>query len=216
MCGAIVIAYSTQGIAQGTSRISTFAAHLTYNGGRVLSYVVVGALFGFAGQGMTTLQGIGYWFSLVVGTCLVLAGLVLLKLVPTVRFSETVDLTGAARNVVERIYRASFGILIAMPKLESKFYLGLLTPLLPCGLLYSMFLKAAGTSNPLEAATMMLLFGLGIVPALVLTGMVGSYVGERVRRWGDRIAAVTILFMGVSLVLRSLGLHFPLMENHQH
>ncbi len=216
MCGPIVIAYATQGIPSGATKFSTVAAHCTYNGGRVLSYVIAGALFGLAGKGLTTLQGIGFWFSLTVGTGLLLSGLALLHLIPVIRFSETIDLTGAARNAIERVYRASFGILISMPKFESKFYLGLLTPLLPCGLLYSMLLKAAETGNAAQGALMMLLFGLGIVPALVLTGLAGSYFSTKIRTWGDRIAAITIILMGVSLIFRALGVPLPFTGTHSH
>jgi hypothetical protein len=191
------------------SRISTLAAHLVYNAGRVLSYAVVGALVGMAGRGVMMIQGVAHWFSLVAGALLIIAGIVLLRVIPFARVDESIPLFTFSRSILQRMYRASFRVFFAVPRLESKFYLGLLTPLLPCGLLYSMFLKAAETGSALEGGAVMALFGLGIVPSLILTGYATSVLGEKLRRWGDRIAAVTIILMGLILLIRGLGLPLP-------
>ncbi len=122
MCGAIVLAYSSQGIPTSVSKISTLASHLTYNAGRVLSYVVVGAIFGLAGRGTMTIRGVGEWFSLVVGALLIVAGVILLRVIPFAQLDESLPLVNASRSILQRLYRASFGALVALPKLESKFY----------------------------------------------------------------------------------------------
>ena len=214
MCGAIVLAYSSQGIPTSVSKISTLASHLTYNAGRVLSYAIVGAFLGMAGKGVMMIQGVAHWFSLIVGALLIVAGVILLRVIPFARFDESIPLIGTSRSIVKRMYQASFGTLVALPKLESKFYIGLLTPLLPCGLLYSMFLKAAETGSALEGSLMMALFGLGIVPALLATGYASSLLGETMRRWGDKLAAVTIILMGLMLLTRGLGIPLPWMGHH--
>ncbi len=206
MCGAIVLAYSTQGIESSATKISTLGAHLAYNGGRVLSYVIVGVILGLLGQGLTAVEGAGFWFSLVGGVILAAAGIVMLRVVPFARFAETVNLSEESRSLVQRLYRKSFGALVALPKLESKFYIGMMTPLLPCGLLYSMFFKAAETGSAVQGGLIMLAFGSGIVPALLVTGYASSFFGENLRRWGDRLAAATILLMGIVMILRAIGL----------
>jgi len=211
MCGAIVLAYSTQGMPSSASRISTLASHLTYNAGRVLSYAIVGAFLGMAGKGVMMIHGVAQWFSLLVGAVLIVAGVVLLRVIPFVRIDESVPLVESGKSLFRRLYRASFGALVALPKLESKFYIGLLTPLLPCGLLYSMFLKAAETGSALGGGLTMALFGLGIVPALVATGYASTFLGEKLRKWGDKLAAVTIILMGLMLLTRGLGIPLPWM-----
>ena len=120
------------------------------------------------------------------------------------------------RNFLFRAYRVVYGSLIAQKGLESKFYIGLLTPLLPCGLLYSMFLKAASSASILDGALIMACFGAGIVPALVVTGFASSYFGNRLRVWGDKLAAITVLLMGIVLLVRALGVHVPGMGGHVH
>lgn len=216
MCGAIVLAYSSQGMSASVSKISTLVSHLTYNAGRVLSYAIVGALLGAVGKGVMMIHGVAEWFSLVVGALLIVAGVILLRVIPFVRIDESVPFIESGRSLFRRLYKASFGALVALPKLESKFYIGLLTPLLPCGLLYSMFLKAAEAGSALEGGLMMALFGLGIVPALVVTGYVSSFLGEKLRRWGDKLAAMTIIVMGLMLLTRGLGIPLPWMGGGHH
>ena len=50
MCGGIVLAYSTIKIDPASSKISKSAAHLLYSFGRVLTYSMLGALFGTLGS----------------------------------------------------------------------------------------------------------------------------------------------------------------------
>ncbi|MCI0707328.1 MAG: sulfite exporter TauE/SafE family protein [Ignavibacteriae bacterium] len=207
MCGMIVMGYSTQGIASQPSTPYAFAAHITYNAGRVLSYAIVGGILGSLGAGIATLQDIAFGFSVVAGSLLLLLGISLLRIIPSFATSATLALESRARNMLFRIYQAVYGSLIAQQGLESKFYIGLLTPLLPCGLLYSMFLKAASTASLLQGALVMASFGAGIVPALVITGFASSYFwnkgGNKLRYWGDKIAAITIIAMGLALLWRA-------------
>lgn len=204
MCGAIVVAYSAQHMKGNGEPRHRLLPHLTYNAGRVLSITILGALFGLFGGGIGNLRGVGEWFSLGAGILLVALGLALLRIVPWFEPFAELKLAEETRNVLFRSYRAMFRNLVVSPRLESKFTIGFLTPLLPCGLLYSMFVKAASGGDALSGAAIMFFFGLGIVPSLVLTGLLSSMLSERVRRWGDRIAAATILVMGVMLIARGL------------
>lgn len=205
MCGPIVLAYAAQHLKGNGRSGGAFSSHLAYNFGRVLSYTIVGGIVGFVGGGLHALQGVGVWFSSIAGMIMILFGIGLLRIVPWLHMFSEPPLGQEARNVLFRLYRASFGALVTSPGLESKFSIGLLTPLLPCGLLYSMVVKAASTGSFLSGASTMFFFGLGIVPTLLLTGLVSSYVSQRVRVWGDKIAALTVLLMGVMLIARAMA-----------
>ncbi len=109
------------------------------------------------------------------------------------------------------MYTRTYGALLASPTIESKFYIGMLTPLLPCGLLYSAFIIAAASGSALHGAETMALFGIGIVPSLVIVGFVSTYFRFRLRSWGDRLAAFTIVLMGIMMLMRGLGLPLPWM-----
>jgi uncharacterized protein len=217
MCGAIVVAYALRsGAAAGgklpATAFSTVPMHLTYNAGRVFSYTAVGALAGLIGGVIGTVHAAGSWFSLIAGGLMVVTGILMLDLVPGIRIWD-----GGEATWIRRLHLRSLANLLSLATLESKFYIGLLTPLLPCGLLYSMFLKAAATGTPLDGALTMLLFGAGIVPSLFVTGLLSSYAGIRIRRFATTIAALTIIIMGATIILRGAGIPLPFMGGmHLH
>jgi len=74
---------------------------------------------------------------------------------------------------------------------------------LPCGLVYSMLVAAFAWANPLDGALVMLAFGLGTLPNLLLLG----YFAGRLRPWlqqrGVRLAAgLLVIGFGVLGLLR--------------
>jgi len=224
MCGAIVAAYSTQDNFRSTitaGKWSPFLKHLSYNFGRVLSYIFFGALLGVIGGGFSGLQAAGEWFSTAEGVLLVLSGIWMLRIFPWMGFKQKISLSSERKSFLLDLYTKSYGALLASPTVESKFYVGLLTPLLPCGLLYSMFVIAAASGSAVNGAVAMALFGCGIVPSLVIVGFVSTFFRFRLRVWGDKLAAMMIVVMGIIMVMRGLGIPMPWMMmmgggNHHH
>ena len=207
MCGPLVLAYSSQSGNRNPFSPRMLLSHLFYNGGRILSYGFVGAVMGFIGGSVGTLRGVGFWFSGIAGLATIGFGMFVLRGAPLLPLGETRDRGDGKKSIVGTflgLYRASFGGLIARNTFESKFYVGLLTPLLPCGLLYGMLMRSAGTESAMEGGLIMVAFGLGIVPSLIAAGILGSFLGSTTRRWADRVAAITLMIMGASLVWRAV------------
>ena len=222
MCGAIVAAYSTQDnfhSKNAAGKWNPFLKHLAYNFGRVLSYVFVGALLGAVGGGFSGLQSAGEWFSTLAGMLLILSGVWMMRIFPWMRFKREISLTSEKKSLLLNLYTKTYGALLASPSVESKFYIGLLTPLLPCGLLYSMFVVAAASGSAVNGAVTMALFGSGIVPSLVIVGFVSTFFRFRLRVWGDKLAAIMIAVMGIIMVMRGIGIPMPWMimtGGHHH
>lgn len=196
MCGPIVLAYSMAGGGSGPSATRTLGMHAAYNVGRVLSYSLLGALAGMVGMAFQSIQTIGEYVSVVGGALMIVAGAALLGILPL----PSAFATGAAGTRVGK----SFGGFLRSSGLGSKLALGILTPLLPCGVLYAMVLRAAATRHAGWGALVMAVFAVGMAPALMLMGGVSSMISARVRRGAERLAAVTVILMGVILVLRGL------------
>ncbi len=68
MCGGIVIAYSSSKFNEKEKRYKEFLSHLTYNLGRVTTYVILGAIFGAIG-------GVVSFNNIAIATLTILAGL---------------------------------------------------------------------------------------------------------------------------------------------
>ena len=211
MCGAIVLAYSSAAVKGGRGSGAGITAHLLYNGGRVISYTLIGGLAGFVGGVVGSVESIGPGFSVAAGSLMVIMGIFMLGIIRGRQVWE-----GGEQTWFRRMHISWVANLLSLNTSESRFYIGLLTPLLPCGLLYSMLLKAAATGSPWTGALTMFVFGAGIVPALLLTGMLSVYAGIRLRQYANRLAALTIILMGITLVLRGAGVPFPFVAGMQH
>jgi uncharacterized protein len=73
---------------------------------------------------------------------------------------------------------------------------------LPCGLSWAMIVKAATTQSSLAGFLIMVAFGLGTVPALFLPGISASLLSLRSRLVGERLAALSVIVMGLILVFK--------------
>jgi hypothetical protein len=87
------------------------------------------------------------------------------------------------------------------------FPFGLLLGFLPCGLSYSVFIGAAATGSMPSAMFFVLCFGLGTIPALLLFGLVLTYLSARIRGWIYRTSGVVVIITGIYFLVRGLMSH---------
>ena len=64
-----------------------------------------------------------------------------------------------------------------------------------------------GIFGPLKGATIMLIFGLGTLPAMLGIGLSISQLSLRVRSSLYRLAAMLVVLVGIQLALRGLALN---------
>ena len=67
-----------------------------------------------------------------------------------------------------------------------------------------MIAKAASTADPLQGFLTMTLFGIGTWPALYFTGFFASLLSFRLRLFGERTAALSIVVMGLILLIKGV------------
>lgn len=201
MCGAIVLAYSTQHNSQLVAKntLNGFLRDIAYNGGRIFSYSLLGAAVGFAGMMIGWIQEVSEYFSVIMGIIMVIAGIAMLGIIPiSPRLSLLISKSSITKIQSELLLERTVG---------SKLALGFLTPLLPCGILYAMLAKAASAGNALNGALTMGVFAIGMAPSLMLLGYMSSFFSARMRKGAEQFAAIMIILMGVILILR--GFHVP-------
>ena len=81
--------------------------------------------------------------------------------------------------------------------------LGLIWGWLPCGLVYGALLLAATTADPVGGGLVMVAFGLGTMPAMVLSGLSAARVSAFIGR--NRVAAgLLIAVLGVATMAMPL------------
>jgi len=190
MCGGIVIAYSSTKVQNQWSKTQQSVAHLLYSFGRILTYSILGAIFGYFGGVVTfsnTANGI-LW--LVAGTAMLLTGLSLLG---KIKFLTLIEHSFSKSTW----YQENFRALLKSQTFFSFFLLGMLNGLLPCGFVYFFAITAASTANPLYGAFVMMTFGLSTIPALFSLGFfVGLFKQSGFRNIMIKLAAISVMLYG--------------------
>jgi len=190
MCGGIVIAYSSTKIDQTSSWARQTISHLAYNFGRVVTYTILGAMFGLLGKAIAftpTTKGVLF---LLTGILMILAGL---SLVGNLKFLNSAELSISKNGW----YQNSFRKLINSRSLQSFFLLGMLNGIIPCGLVYSFAIFAASTADPLWGAIVMATFGLATIPALFFLGTITKFLQKgSLRGTMMKLAAMLVIFYG--------------------
>ncbi len=189
MCGGIsgMIAVNA-----GVTALSTqLPLAIAYNLGRITSYAVLGAIIGGLGQAaIMTVPAIAAPIRLASGAIIVLVGL---QLVFDWRLLAPLERSGAV--LWQRIAPLAKRLL-PVSTLPRAFGLGLLWGWMPCGLVYSALLIAATTASSAGGALTMSVFGLGTMPAMVMTG-IGAFRLSQTLGNARRAAGFLLIVIGL-------------------
>jgi uncharacterized protein len=193
MCGGIAM---SQCIGAGTesSLSSRLRPSLLYNGGRVVSYTIIGGFIGALGSVISmTLRSQGI-VVILAGTFMIVMGLNLLGLFPFLR------------RFMPRL-PAGLGMKLAKRR-EGKgpFVVGLINGFMPCGPLQTMQLYALGTGSFLTGALSMFFFSLGTVPLLFALGALSTFVSQKFNRRMLAASGVLVMLLGSVMIMRGLSL----------
>ncbi len=201
MCGPLVAAFS---LPMEEGRL--LHANLLYHLGRVTTYGLIGGATGLTGSFVGVASHIESFQKTVMtatGLLIVLTGLVLGGWVPAVRLP---DREAGRYRIAERVVR-----LVSESGSPGAFLpLGLVLGFLPCGLVYGALLSSARVGMEagnhaegfLNGFLMMVLFGAGTVPGLLIVAKTARLLGARFRSHLYRAAALIMIVVGLVFAVR--------------
>ncbi|UTH72968.1 sulfite exporter TauE/SafE family protein [Chromobacterium sp. IIBBL 290-4] len=172
MCGGIVAALTLNQPA-GAARWTILAG---YNLGRIASYALIGALLGgLAAAGLSLADSHPFQLGLyaLANLMLVAMGLYLAGLTGAIVLLEKIG------QPVWRRLQPLLGRMLPIRSPASALAVGAVWGWLPCGLVYSASLSALASGSAWRGAGLMLAFGLGTLPNLLLMGV----FADKLRRW---------------------------------
>lgn len=194
MCGGFVCLYAGAGSARHTGA----APHAAYNGGRLMSYLLLGAIAGAVGgcvDRVGGVAGIGRLAAIVAGALMVLWGGSTLLAALGVRIPQP---------ATPRLLQATMTSLLVRFRNQSAavrgLATGLLTTLLPCGWLYVFVATAGGTGHVVDAMAVMVFFWLGTLPMMVTLGLGAQ------RLFGTFQRRLPLVSAGAAVVLGALSI----------
>jgi sulfite exporter TauE/SafE len=197
MCGPIVVALPLK----KHDLISKITGTILYNSGRVLTYSLIGILFGLLGRGIH-LAGFQQWTSILLGMAMIIS-----VLFPFF-FREKITISGLFRGFASRL-------IIRLKKLftDRSFFsllmIGILNGLLPCGLVYVAIAGAISSGKVFSGVIFMMLFGIGTIPLLMIATLASDAIGRQIRLKMLKVVPYFIFMLGVLFILRGMSLGIP-------
>ena len=191
MCGGIVVAYSTIKIDPNNSKASQGLSHLLYSLGRVLTYSILGAIFGALGGVVVYSNNANGYLLIFAGVVMILAGL---SLMGKIKFLTLIEHSFSSSS----LYKNSFKSVLNSKSNLSFFILGMLNGLLPCGFVYFFAITAASTASPIYGAMVMAIFGLSTIPAMFGLGFLTSLTtATGFRNMMMSLSSIAVILYGV-------------------
>ncbi|MDG6778954.1 sulfite exporter TauE/SafE family protein [Thiomicrorhabdus sp. zzn3] len=195
MCGGVVgaLTFSLDPRVQ-RSWPNMLLYQLAYNGGRIFSYMLIGSLFGFLGMALGSLAALlpaQQLLQILAGFFMLALGLYLAGWWNGVVVVEKLGkrLWAKMQPYAQR--------LTPVRSLPQAWWYGMVWGWLPCGLVYSMLIMALSAGGAVEGALVMLAFGLGTLPNLMLMGVFAFYFTRLARqKWLRIMAGLGVMALG--------------------
>ena len=196
MCGPFSLALP---VAQLSSAKKTLALFI-YNFGRVITYSLMGLVFGLAGRKIY-LAGLQQKFSIVLGI------VVIILVIQYYVFRKT-NQPSFIKNIYRPVQQWIFK-LWGNPAKANYLLLGIANGLLPCAMVYIAIAGALNTTEVSNAVVFMAMFGAGTLPAMILFTYFGSFLKVSARNTIKKAMPYLFTAMAVLLILRGMNLGIP-------
>lgn len=193
MCGAFVVSYTANNAKNGHS---DFKQHLAYGGSKLLSYSIIGGLFGLVGGIFAFSLALRAGVSIFAGVFMIFFALSMMGLKFFRRFQFN-------PKFISKVSAKASGK--AKGPYKAPMIIGLLSGLfIACGPLQAMYIYAAGTGNFLTGFLSLFSFGIGTLPVMLGFGGLANIIGHKTTQRILKISAVIVLILGIIMLNRGL------------
>lgn len=193
MCGPLALALPVS----GNSNLTFATGRLAYNLGRIVTYCLLGVMFGVVGKTLL-LAGVQRWVSIALGVAL-LGGLFASRKLSLIK--PVTALVGWLKLKMSALLRQRSFLALTT--------LGMLNGLLPCGLVYVAGAGATVAGGVLDSIFYMAAFGAGTVPMMLAIGLSGKLVPFSLRLKLQRAIPISVFILATLLILRGMSLGIP-------
>lgn len=199
MCSPILLSIPWKGITS----LNVMSKKLFYQAGRLSTYVLIGMSLYLGGRRIL-IGNIQQSIGIVVGAGLIVYALLSLRK----RSASSSFLTTLYLKLTK-----PFGNMLRSKSLMSRFGLGALNGLLPCGLVYVAAFTALTQNSVGSAGIYMLAFGIGTLP-MILGIFASSHLLKKLRTelTFKRLKPVIMVLIGGLFIVRSLELGIPVIS----
>ncbi|MGM0576083.1 MAG: sulfite exporter TauE/SafE family protein [Myxococcota bacterium] len=198
MCGPILVGFDVAGTTRSVPAGRGALAVLTYQGGRALTYMFLGALAGWLGAGLRqTFHTAGSWGALAFAV-IVLGGIAWRTLRP--KRPRPLRIERTSEPLWERVARRMQDLLLPLARGNRPVHhlaLGAIMGFLPCMIPAWVLGLGATTGSPLHGALLMLLLVVMTTPMLLGVTLLPRIVTGRLGRIGRHLPTALLGLSGV-------------------
>lgn len=193
MCGGINLSQCMVPQKDGT-RTAGMLPSLLYNGGRVISYTVVGGIVGGLGSVVSFSGSARGFVAILAGAFMMIMGINMLGIIPGLRRFQIKMPEGLRTK------------LLGTGGERGPLVVGLINGFMPCGPLQAMQLYALGTGSLLAGALSMFVFSLGTVPLMFGFGALSTLLSKKFTKNMLKVSAILVILLGFIMLQRGLSL----------
>ncbi len=193
MCGSFVVSYTAKNALNGHK---SYKQHLVYGGAKVISYTIMGGIFGLIGGIIAFSVGLRAGVAIFTGVFMIFYALSMFGLKFFRRFQFN------PKFLTRFTMKASAN---AKGPYKGPMVTGLLNGLfIACGPLQAMYLYAAGTGSFTSGATALAVFGLGTLPIMIGFGSFATVISHKTTQKILKISGIIVLILGLIMLNRGL------------
>ncbi|MFK7049371.1 sulfite exporter TauE/SafE family protein [Flavobacterium columnare] len=200
MCGPIAMMLPVD----RTNQLTKVIQIITYNIGRIISYILLGLFFGLLGRGLF-LAGFQQKMSIMIGILMIV-----IVLVPEKVFAQY-NLSKPILTILTKL-KSSLGQQFKKKSYPSIFMIGLLNGFLPCGLVYVALFGAIAMQKIHLSILYMTLYGIGTIPMMATVVYTANLLTIPIRSKIQKIIPIAVIGVGILFVFRGLGLNIPFLS----
>jgi len=197
MCGPIAMLLPISKVNTTKKHIQIILYHL----GRILTYSLLGILFGIVGKGLF-LTGIQQQLSIIIGIIMIL-----LIVFPKISHKLTFKISPLTKLL--NGLKLQLGLYLKKESYYAIFIIGFFNGFLPCGMVYLALVGAVAMDSLLESITYMFLYGVGTVPLLSILIYVKNAFSNTFRNKLQKAIPVFVIIIGLMFIIRGLGIGIP-------
>jgi uncharacterized protein len=190
-------------LAMAVSNMSPgiFVNRLLYNAGRILTYAIMGGIVSSIGLTLPVFK-FQNLLSITVGVMLLAIGVSGLS-------AFKIPLITNGLSQFSLVLKKHFSSFLQRGGYLSRFFLGCLNGILPCGVSYLALGYCISLRGPLDGFVFMTWFGIGTLPVMLgLTG-VFSWVLQNLKITSKQLTASMLVLSGLALIARVFIIHAP-------
>ena len=195
MCGGFVVSYTAKNAINGHK---SFKQHIVYGGSKVISYTIIGGIFGLIGGVFAFSIGLRSWVAVLAGLFMIFYALSIFGIKFFRKFQFNPKFLTKIASSESSKYKGPYSRPLVTGLLNGLF--------IACGPLQAMYLYAMGTGSFVSGATSLFAFGLGTLPVMLGFGSLATVISHNTTKKILKISAIIVLILGLIMLNRGLTL----------